>query len=170
MIKEVKLEELGDALDYVVEIQLRTRVSMIKEVLLKSILEAGKKQQKEWLTRLQKRLSTPVPKVMLHKKRKPRTRLFPYMVTGELRNSITVGVRRQDIDDNTVLLVWWAKFLSNHAYFTSKVNKAKDKPNWLDWKDDVFYRKGRSNVPSFKGSILRMFKNNMKLLMRGALK
>lgn len=168
MIKEVKLEQLSDALDYVVEIQLKTRVSMIKEVLIKSILEAGKKQQKEWLTRLKKRLSTPVPKVMLHKKRKPRTRLFPYMVTGELRDTISTGVRRQDIDDNTVLLVWWAKFLSKHAYYTNKVDKVGDRPNWIGWKDDVFYGKGRSNVPSFKGSILRMFKNNMKLLMRGA--
>ena len=143
MIVSVSIEKLGNILDQIfIEIKYDTTIKM-KQVIINSIMEAGEKEQKEWVKNLKKRLSDPIPKVYLHTLREPRTRLFPYLNTGKLRKSVQTRLYKLNYNKNYnyVTLRWWFAITAPQATYTNAAANSPTKPkppSWKGWVDSVF--------------------------------
>jgi hypothetical protein len=140
MMLSISIEKLGEILDQIsikVEYDITDKM---KKIIINSIIEAGEEEQKKWVENLKKRLSDPIPKSMLHKQRKPRTRLFPYLNTGKLRDSVNTKLYKLNYNKNYdyVTLRWWFGILAPQATYTNKAVNSYDYPGWEGWVDRVF--------------------------------
>jgi hypothetical protein len=98
----------------------------------------------EWEDELQFALSDNLPQGMKGRLRQPRSRLFPYMESGELKDSVTykVDLHRSNSNKSAVITVD-ASIGSNHGL------NGRDDAGWLGWMNDVLHRpQGRGDVPS----------------------
>ena len=139
-----------------------------KNVIIVSLKEALLQKQKEWVEKVKERLNDVIPKHMLHKKRYPRNREFPYLNSGELRDS-TFTFLHQQLGDKSVTFNLWYKFLSKHAFFTTNAIKSDDAPGWKGWTDRVF-EKGGNNFISAKQMVHSLFeKDKLQMLIRKSL-
>lgn len=158
----VNLKNLDVALNQLVISVEKELTPTIKELIYQTILEAGKEEQKEWIKNVQKALSDPLPSNMLHKKRYPRSRPYPYLVSGELKNSVQAKLTK-----NGSVFTWWFGLMSPHAIYTNEAFRAKDTPAWKGWADRVFKSSEDLNVPSAEGIILNFFAYKLERILKG---
>ena len=131
-------------------------------VIVRSIKSALEQEQQKWADEVKQRLSDVIPKQMLHKKRYPRSRKFPYLNSGELRNSVKTEVTQIDtMRKHSVVLDVWFKFLSKHALYTNEAWNSKDTPGWKGWATRTLVT-GGSGIISAK-QLLHNFFNSSKL-------
>jgi hypothetical protein len=96
----------------------------------------------DWRDELKLALSDDLPDYMRSKLRTPRDRLFPYMNTGELRDSVDYSIDTHKTDKSTVITIE-TKIGSNHGL------KGREDAGWLGWMEDVMHRpQGRGRVHS----------------------
>jgi hypothetical protein len=137
---EIDIEYLGKVIDQIfIEVE-HNITNKMKDVIINSIIEAGEEEQKVWVENVKKRLSDPISKSMLHIQRKPRTRLFPYLNTGRLRDSVQTKLYKlnYNTNNNYVVLRWWFGILAPQATYTNKAVNSPDNPGWKGWVDRVF--------------------------------
>lgn len=144
----VKLSFLESALSQLV-ISIEKDISpKVKDLIIKSILEGGKKEQKEWVDNIKKALSEKLPTQYLHKRRPDRDRMFPYLVTGQLQKSVKTNLSLEKVTTKSATFKWWFGLVSPHATYTTKGFRLKDKPKWVGWADRVFKSSDDNNIPS----------------------
>ncbi len=103
--------------------------------------------EKSWKKTLEHALSYKMPPFENPKKRtKDRWRKFPYMRTGELRDSIKADVDKYQYG-NKIILRLTANIKSPHGVLS---NITGDDGAWVGWMDDILFGNGRENVKSLK--------------------
>jgi len=129
-------------------------------VIVRSIKTALEQEQQKWVEEVKQRLSDVIPKQMLHKKRYPRSRKFPYLNSGELRNSVKTEVIQIDtLRKHSVVLDVWFNFLSKHALYTNEAWNSKDTPGWKGWTTRTLVS-GGNGVVSAKQLLHNFFKTS----------
>jgi len=102
-----------------------------------------------WVLHFREALSDPIPSRMLHRVRTPRSRDFPYMNSGRLRDSVKVGKSSITNIPTGFKYTITVDIEQLGAYYT---NLGYSKPKhtvrgkWVGWADDVFGTRGRDNV------------------------
>jgi len=94
----------------------------------------------KWLNSLKERLSTPVPKNQIGKRRTDRKRKLPLKASGSmllfiLENSFTSISKSKD----TNTLEIYADLSHPHAVATSNAEGSTDEPNWRGWTERELY-------------------------------
>jgi hypothetical protein len=129
------------------------------KVLVKTLEEETKKEQSKWLNEVRKRLNDKLPPHMHGKLRQPRTRLFPYRVSGDLYNKIASEVAVKTFKDG-IIVHSWVEFKSIHAIYTDSGVSSRSDAKWIGWMDDILRRKGRGNIMSFTKLMNRVFRKS----------
>lgn len=163
----VSLPYLSSALDQIVIAIEKDMTSKIKDLIIKSILEGGKEEQKEWIDNIKKALSDKLPVQYLHKRRPDRDRMFPYLVTGQLQRSVKANLSLEKLTASSATFKWWFGLVSPHATYTTKGFKSKDKPKWIGWADRVFKSSDDNNIPSAQYLITMFFASALSQRLKG---
>jgi len=161
---KIELEELDEFLDKIFVNVEKYTTTRLKELIIKSVLEAGEEEQKVWVDNIKKALSDKIPVSLLHKKRQPRTRLFPYLVSGELRDSVKASVKYKN--GNGLVFEWWFGLISPHSRYTT-YRYGQPTPNWAKWGVRQLTGEGVSNIPSARGLVLQFVKTRLRQLLEG---
>ena len=129
------------------------------------ILEQANSELNTWRNSLVNNLSDKLSKKAQHRLRYPRTRLFPYMNSGKLSESIWFSTEAHVTEKSAVVHInvnnlasGDVQDLSNehgekHGWFTNKgirAPKSEQEGAWVGWVNDVFTGSGRGNVKSLK--------------------
>ncbi len=163
----IRLKDLSDAINKIV-MEIEGEVTpKIKSIIINTILISGEKEQEKWVKGIQKALSDPIPSYMLHKKRMPRNRLFPYLVSGELKDSVKTDLHLLRKTKNTATFRWWFGLISPHATYTTNSYKSKDNPGWKNWTERAFTSSLSPDIPSASGLIAMFFTNRLKQILKG---
>jgi len=104
----------------------------------------------DWEQSLIDALSDYLPRTQWHKLREPRDRAFPYMNSGELKDSVNFDVSNRRTKTRMYLNLE-ANISSVHGIFTNegvRNPKEADTGGWVGWMDDVLFGTGRRNVRS----------------------
>jgi len=148
--------------------QIQATIQTYEESIVERILDEIVANSELWEEKLQEALSDPLPKRYWHKRRPRHTiRLFPYMNTGGLRNSLTLKNDYIHIDDNFSVYLDM-EISGKGAYFTNqglrrrkrkgKTGRLPSVAKWKGWVDDVTDGKGRGNIPSLSSVIKNIIK------------
>ena len=139
----------------------------IKQVVINSILEAGEKEQKEWIANVKKALSDKLPLNLLHKKRSDRNRKFPYLVTGDLQRKVKANISLKSIAKDSTTFKWWFGLMSDHATYTTNAINSDDNPGWKGWANRVFVSSDDNNIPSAQHIITMFFAYKLENYLKG---
>jgi len=131
--------------------------------LIDRILNEVAEESTKWENSLKNVLSDPLAKRYWHKRRPRHTvRLFPYLNTGKLMNSIIVKNDFTQFEDNFAVYLQ-IEINSRGAYFTNlglrrrkrhgKSGRNPSVAKWKGWVDDVFDKNGRGRVKSIRNVI-----------------
>ena len=130
--------------------------------ILKLLEEEVAKRNEKWIKRVQEKLSDRLPKDQLHKRRKDRSRLFPYFVTGELYDSMVYDLQAYKEKHYTYDVTSFIQFTSLHAILTDKgiARGGKSDAAWVGWLDDILHsrNKYRGGIPSYNKWMSELFK------------
>jgi hypothetical protein len=153
---------LGENIKQNSTIKRRVGVSKaILDVLLKSLEQETKKTQEAWIEKIRKRLGDDLPTGMQGKKRQPRSRLFPYRVSGDLYEDITSEVHARRINAYSFEITSFVKFNSLHALLTDKgiTKGGKSDGAWVGWLEDVLHSptRRRGHLPSIHATLQSLF-------------
>ena len=119
-----------------------------------------RKDLNAWSSKLREALSDPLPRDQVGKRRKERSRWFPYMTTGKdvsgthLRDDFKVGKGvYSDIKSGYKYTVGITLPTVKQFHTTNEAqnsNPDDPPPRWKGWADDVFQGKGRNGVKGLK--------------------
>jgi len=143
----------------------KKRVGITKTILgvvLHSLEQEVKKTQDSWVKKVKKKLSNPLPDKYAHKKR-PRNRLFPYKVSGELYENIVSDIYAVKENYYTFKFTSFIEFESLHSILTNEGITKGDKSNgrWVGWMDDLLHSedKVRGGIPSIHKLLTELFES-----------
>ena len=163
----VELPFLDNALSTLFKKKKKDIEGKIKQVIINSILEAGEKEQKEWIANVKKALSDKLSLNLLHKKRPDRNRKFPYLVTGDLQRKVKANVSLKSLAKNSATFKWWFGLMSDHATYTTNAINSDDNPSWKGWANRVFVSSDDNNIPSAQYIITMFFAYKLENYLKG---
>jgi hypothetical protein len=103
-----------------------------------------------WRGSVQSALSIPIPKSMIKERTTPRDRLFPYLRTGKLQESVEVSLRQRKGREGSFTVYLSGKIPHKHGALTNDgVNSGGD-AGWMGWRASVLSGDGRGNVKSLR--------------------
>ena len=168
----VNLEEYDRLLDYLSSFTgsnvksftgIKKRVGVTKTlfgIILNSIEQEVKKEQDSWLKKVKKKLNDPLPDKYRGRKR-PRLRLFPYRVSGELYENIVSEVQAYKENHYTFAVNSFVEFESLHSILTNEgiTSRGKSTGHWVGWMDDLLHSKDRTRggIPSIHKLLSELF-------------
>ena len=141
--------------------------SKIKQVIINSILEAGEKEQQEWINNIKRALSEKLPSTLLHKRRPDRHRKFPYLVTGDLQRKVKANISLKSVVKESATFKWWFGLMSPHATYTTNAVNSDDNPGWKGWVNRVFVSSDDNNIPSAQHIITMFFAYKLEDYLKG---
>ena len=162
MDNKKELDRLQEFLSDILDVKettfegVKKRVGVTKAmypIILNLLEEETKKRNEEWITKVKKRLGDRLPKGMKGKKRQPRSRLFPYFVTGELYNSMVYEFEAYKENHYSYNLMSMLEFSSLHAILTNKgiTRNGISDGAWVGWMDDLLHTRSkyRGGIPAY---------------------
>jgi len=101
-----------------------------------------------------------------HSATKDRSRLFPYMRSGHLRDSVkTRAMIKATTSKAKLTFSVRASINTPRAKYTNDGGRAKQPSNWLGWMDDIMVGDGRGVVKQSVREIFTDFANTRRNLM-----
>jgi len=143
-------------------------------ILKKTIQQELNKEQSKWVVEVRKRLSDKWS-VKNKDLRKPRSRLFPYMNEGYLRDALQQKVNVKFASDSIIIesIIGFTKnkLGERHAILTNEGFHTRQDASWIGWMDDLFEGDGRANIPSVVGMLEKFFNyNNLQTIVEKSLR
>ena len=112
----------------------------IYSVIERTIEQELEKEQSKWLQSVRVGLSDKLPESMQGKKRKPRSRIFPFRVTDDLYDNIRFTTK-SEIKWYNINISSWVEFKSLHSILTNEgmTKQGKSGGKWVGWLDRVLH-------------------------------
>lgn len=103
-----------------------------------------------WETKVQEALSTPLPKELYGRRTTPRDRLFPYLRSGKLEDSVSVHFTERKGRSGSFTFALSGRISSPHGQMTNDGVNSDGKIGWLHWRDDILSGDGRGGIRSLR--------------------
>lgn len=103
-----------------------------------------------WRESVEGALNIPIPKGMQKKRTTPRDRLFPYLRTGKLQDSVEVSLKQRKGREGSFTVYLSGKIPHVHGSLTNSGVNSDSDAGWIGWRDDVLSGDGRGNVKSLR--------------------
>ena len=139
--------------------------SELADSVTKDLTIVMQREQLEWEQELKQKLSTPIPKSYLHKKR-PQIRLFPYMNDSSNGMVTKVGgkVSYRVESAKHAVITWESEIDSDHAFYTNFGIAGRKKAGsstgaWVGWAEKVFQSKTYGGMKSVKTRLSDVLRN-----------
>lgn len=131
------------------------------ESFKQNIISSLSEQSISWEHTVKKALSVRIPEQMKNRRTTPRNRLFPYMRTGALKDSVSTLFTQRKGREGFDTFYFSGRISSPHGTYTNEGAGSDGSVGWLGWRDDVLFGDGRGNVQS-----LRLLFADIKALRR----